>query len=80
MDYQRLKTWKHSVRIGLSYFGFSFYEHFNRQFTYAVFLCSKPQDVFEQKDFVPILTLLRTVSTLRTFYMSLNSTKNLKKI
>ena len=47
MDYQRLKTWKHSVRIGLSYFGFSFYEHFNRQFTYAVFLCSKPQDVFE---------------------------------
>ena len=37
ISYLRLKTQKHLVSIGLSYSGFSFYEHFNRQFTYAVF-------------------------------------------
>ena len=37
ISYWRLKTQKHSVRIGFSCSGFSFYEHFNRQFNYAVF-------------------------------------------
>ena len=41
------KTQKHSVRIGLSWYGWSFYEHFNRQFNYAVFLYSKSGYVFE---------------------------------
>ena len=47
ISYQRLKTQKHSVPIGLSCSDFSFYEPFNRRFTYAVFLYSKPEDVFE---------------------------------
>ena len=38
ISYQRLKTKKYSVRVSLSYSGFSFYEHFNRQFSYAVVL------------------------------------------
>ena len=38
ISYRRLKTQKHSVSIGFSCFGFYFHEHFNRQFTYAVFL------------------------------------------
>ena len=41
ISYQRLKTQKPSVSLGLSYFGFTFYEHFNRQitrqFTYLLF-------------------------------------------
>ena len=32
-----------------SYVRFSFYEHFNRQFTYAIFLYSKSSDVSELK-------------------------------
>ena len=47
ISYRHHKTQKHSVSIDLSCFIFSFYEHFNRQFTYAVFLHSKLQDVFE---------------------------------
>ena len=35
------KTQKPLVCIGLSCSGFSFYEDFNRQFTYAVFLIFK---------------------------------------
>ena len=35
------KTQKHSVSIGLPWSGFSVYEYFNRQFTYAVFLNPK---------------------------------------
>ena len=45
--YGRLETQNHSVSIGLSCSGFSFYEYFNRQFTNAVFLYSKPYDVFK---------------------------------
>ena len=45
--YQRLKTQMHSLSVDLSGSGFSFYRNFNGQFTYAVFLYSKPQDVFE---------------------------------
>ena len=37
-SYQRLKTQKHSFSMGQCCFGFSFYEYFSRQFTYAVFL------------------------------------------
>ena len=33
----RLKTEKHSVRVGLSCSGFSFYEHFNRKFLMHAF-------------------------------------------
>ena len=71
--------------VFLSGSGFSFYEHFNSQFTHAVFSYSKPYDVFEQKYFIPLLccflALLGTASPLKTFYMSLHSTtKNLKKI
>ena len=54
VSYQRLKTKKHSVSMGLCCSGFSFHGHLNRQFTYAVFLYSKPWDVFEQKGFIPI--------------------------
>ena len=36
-SYQRLKNQKHSVNISLSCCSFHFYEHFNKQFTYAVF-------------------------------------------
>ena len=54
VSYQRLKTKKHSVSIGLCCSGFSFHGHLNRQFTYAVFLYSKPWDMFEQKGFIPI--------------------------
>ena len=35
--HSRLKTQKYLVSIGLSCSGFSFYEHFNRQFPYVVF-------------------------------------------
>ena len=44
-SYRRLKTQKHSVSIGLFCSGFAFwffFFHFNRQFTEAVFLYSKP--------------------------------------
>ena len=54
VSYQRLKTKKHSVSMGLCRSGFSFHGHLNRQFTYAVFLYSKPWDMFEQKGFIPI--------------------------
>ena len=47
LSYGRLKTQNHSMSKGFSSSGFSFHEHFNRQFTYAVFLYSKPLDVFE---------------------------------
>ena len=45
-SYRRLKNYKHSVSIGLSCSGFPFYEHFNRQFTYAVFYVQN-RNVFE---------------------------------
>ena len=38
VSYRSLKTQKGSVSIGLSYSFFSFHEHFNWRFTYAVFL------------------------------------------
>ena len=41
ISYRHLKTQKHSVRIGLPCSGFSFYEHCNREFTYAVFFILK---------------------------------------
>ena len=47
ISYRRLKTQKHSVSISLFCSGFSFYEHFNKLFTEAVFLYSEPLDVFE---------------------------------
>ena len=53
-SYQRLKTQKHSFSMGLCSCGFSFHGHLNRQCTYAVFLYSKPSDMFEQKDFIAI--------------------------
>ena len=37
ISYRRLKTQRHSVNIGFPCPGFPFCEHFNRQFTYAVF-------------------------------------------
>ena len=40
ISYQRLKTHKHLVSIGLSCSSFTFYEYFNRKITYAVFLYS----------------------------------------
>ena len=40
-SHQRLKTQKHSFSKGQCCFGFSFYEHFSRQFTYAVFFILK---------------------------------------
>ena len=41
ISYQGLRTNKHSVSIGLFCSGFSFYEHFNRKFAYAVFFILK---------------------------------------
>ena len=35
ISYRRVKTQKHLVSIGLPCSAFPFYEHFNRQFTYA---------------------------------------------
>ena len=72
---RRLKVQKYSVSIGFSYSDRSSYEHSNEQFAYAVFLYSKPYDVFEQKD-IPIFVfffLLRT--PLKTLYMLLRSIK-----
>ena len=42
ISYRRLKIQKYSVSVGVSCFGFSFYERFNRQFIYPIFLYSKP--------------------------------------
>ena len=41
ISFERLKTQKHLVSIGLAFSGFTFYEHFNKQFTYAVFFIFK---------------------------------------
>ena len=71
ITYRRLKTQKHSVSIGLSGSGFSFYEHFNRQLTYAVFLYSNRKMCLSKKIlyqyFVVFFALLGTTSPLRTF-------------
>ena len=48
--YRRLKTQMHLVSNG-----FSFYEHFHRQFTYAVFLIIKITIWVWEKHFIPIL-------------------------
>ena len=40
-SYRCLKTQKQSVSIDLLWSAFSFYKHFNRQFTYTVFSYSK---------------------------------------
>ena len=84
LSHQRpLKTQKYSVRIGLSYSGFSFYKHFNRQFTYPVFFIFKTVRCVIVKRFCTntwlFLALLGTASPLKTFYMSLNITKHLRK-
>lgn len=55
LSYRRLETQKHLVSMGLFCSGFSFCEHVNRLVTAAVFLYSKPLDVLEYKDFLPIL-------------------------
>ena len=48
ISYRRLKTQKHSIRIGLycSSF-FLFYKHFEREFIYTINLYSKPEGAFE---------------------------------
>ena len=73
--YTDILKFKHSVSTGLSCSGFSFYEYFNRQF------------IRNHKNlpihFLPILywffALLGTAYHLKTFYMSLHSTKNWTK-
>ena len=71
------------VSIGLSYFGFSFYEHFNKQFTYEVFFIFKTiRCVWAKRFYAKTLlyfALLGAASPLKTFCMSLHSTKNLNK-
>ena len=41
ISYRRLEPQKYLVNIGLPCSGFPFYGHFNRQFTYAVFVIFK---------------------------------------
>ena len=41
LNYGRLKIQKHLVRIDFSCSSFSFYEHFDRQFNYAMFFIFK---------------------------------------
>ena len=49
ISYRRLKNQKYSVSIGLSCSGFSFYEHFNRKFTYVVFYIQNRQMCLSKK-------------------------------
>ena len=73
VSYQRFKTHRHSVNIGLFYSGFSFYEQFNRQFIEAVFLLFKTVRCVWVKRFYAntllFFVLLGTVSPLKTFYI-----------
>ena len=88
ISYQHLKTQKHSVCLGLSCSGFSFNEHFNRQFTYAVFYIFKTGRCVWVKRFYTN-TLLFFLPCLGQFLLwkhfiystkNLHSTKNIKKI
>ena len=78
----RLKNRKHLVSAGLSCSDFSFYEHFNRhmQFFYIQnrWMCLSKKILCQY--FWGFFALLGTASPLKTFYMSLHSTKNVKKI
>ena len=47
INYRRLEIQMHLVWIGFSCSGFSFYEHFIRQFTYGAFLYLKLQGLLE---------------------------------
>ena len=73
---RRLKVQKYSVSIGFSYSDRSSYEHSNEQFAYAVFLYSKPYDVFEQKD-IPIFVFFSYLGLLWKhficYYVALNT-------
>ena len=73
---RRLKVQKYLVSIGFSYSDRSSYEHSNEQFAYAVFLYSKPYDVFEQKD-IPIFVFLPYLGLLWKhficYYIALNT-------
>ena len=84
VSYQRLKTQKHSVSMGLCCSVFSFHGHLNRQCTYAVSLYSKPSEMFEQKDFIPIHCCCFFCPAWDSFssensFESLHSAKNLIK-
>ena len=74
--YQRLKTQKHSVRIGLSCFGCSCYEHFNRQLLLMQFFYVQNRNMYSSKK---ILYQYFVDFFLKTFYISLHNTKNLRK-
>ena len=54
ISYHCLKTQKHSISMGLSCSGFSFYRDFNRQITYAVFYIQNRKTRLSKR-FIPIL-------------------------
>ena len=65
LSYQRLKTQKHLVSIGLSGSGFSCCERFIRQFTYPVFYIQNRKTFSSKKSC--FFALLGTASPLKTF-------------
>ena len=80
-----LKTQKHSVSKSLFCSGFSFFKHFNRKiYLCSFFLIFKTVRGVWVKRFYTILcgffALRWTAFPLRTFFMSLCGTKNLKEI
>ena len=80
-SYRRFKTQKHWVSVGLSCSGFSFYGHFNRQLTYAVFVAFKTvRCVWAKIFFVSFFALLRIPSPLKTFICHYIAQKSLKKV
>ena len=69
--YQHPKTQRHLVCIDLSCSGFSFYEHFNKQFVYVVFYIQNQKISLKKNDFILILcwffVLLGTASPKKIF-------------
>ena len=69
------------MSIGIPCSGFSFDEHFNRQFRYAVFYIQTRKICFSKLFYtnnVLFFALLGTASPLKTFQMLLHETKKYK--
>ena len=79
VSYRRQKTQKHSVSIGLFCSGFSFPDLFIRKFTEAVFFIFKTvRCVWVERiwnNTLLFFILFGTASPLKTFYISMHSTR-----
>ena len=77
ISYRCLKSQKHSVRRGLSYCGFTFYEHIINNLLKQLFIFKTLRCVWIKRFYTSIFFfgLLETVSPLKTFYMAFHSTK-----